>query len=119
MRFVAAAAAAIVLSLAPAFAEDVAPAVKSVSPAENETVAAGDVPFVLALEAEGKLTELVVTKPDGSKLTLVDWAGDAAVGSEFTYPMPGLTPGDYAVSYTVNHITAPAGRTSQYIFKVN
>lgn len=118
MRFVTAAAAAIVLTLSPAFAED-APALKSVSPAEGETVAAGDVPFVLVLEAEGRLSELVVTKPDGSTLTLVDWGGDAAVGSEFTYSMPGLTPGDYAVTYTVNHISAPAARSSQYIFKVN
>jgi methionine-rich copper-binding protein CopC len=119
IRFLAAAAAALLLAASPAFADTPsAPAIVTATPAADATIAAGDTTLEIVLAEEGKITDLIVTAPDGAQIVLVDWSGDAVTGTTFTFPLPGLKPGQYGVNYTIGHLTAPASVSSAYQFTV-
>jgi len=113
-------AAAVSLALAaPALADaPSAPAIMSIAPAADAVVPAGDVTLTITLAEEGKITDLTYTKPDGERVTLVDWGGEAAKGTVFSYELKALTAGTYGVNYTVGHLTSPASISSAIMFTV-
>jgi methionine-rich copper-binding protein CopC len=105
--------------VAPALAETPsAPAIVTITPAEGAVLDAGDATLDIVLAEEGKITDLTVSKPDGERIVLVDWGGDAVTGVTFSFPLPGLSAGDYGVNWTVGHLTAPASKSGAYMFSV-